>query len=109
MGASLRIVRQRIYHQGTFEVILKRLAHMSRCCRAGGRYWELVFSQGGVRIYRPAEYDPEWLRERLEQYEHYFYQSLAGGFCGRDGLLRSRTHNVRPVSGGFRQVSRRTI
>lgn len=102
----MRIVRHPIFHQGTFEKILKALQQASLCHRAAGTYWEPVFRHNGVRIYRRAEYDLEWLQERVEEYEHYLYRSLAMGFCGKDGLLRPRTRNVtRAPGGGFRQTT----
>lgn len=101
----MRIFRQAIFHQGTFESILKALHRARRCHRAAGGYWELVFRHDGVQIYRRAEYDLEWLRERVEEYENHLYRSLASGFCGKDGLLRQRTINVLHTSGGFRQTS----
>jgi hypothetical protein len=102
----MRIIRHTIFHQGTFESILRALEHASRCYRAAGGYWEPVFHADGVRIFQRAEYDLEWLRERVEEYEHYLYCSLAGGYCGKDGLLRRRTVNVlRAPGGGYRQAS----
>ncbi len=100
----MRIVRHPIYHQGTFEKILRCLGQASLCHRAAGRYWEPVYRLDGVRIYRRAEHDLEWLQERIEEYDNHLYRSLAGGFCDKDGLLRPRTRNVfRSPGGGFRQ------
>ncbi|NIM05819.1 MAG: hypothetical protein GTO55_06170 [Armatimonadetes bacterium] len=102
----MRIIRHTIFHRGTFNAILKALRRASRCHRAAGGYWEPVFRHKGVRIYERAEFDLEWLRERVEEYENYLYCSLANGFCGSDGILRQRTTNVlRSPGGGFRQTS----
>jgi hypothetical protein len=103
MGVSLRIIRQRIYHQGTFESILRAVRSAQRCQRIAGRYWIQVYRSGGVRIYRPATYDLAWIQERVEEYERFFYSSLASGYCDRDGLLRSRTRNMHHGPGGYRQ------
>ena len=99
----MRIIRHRIFHQGTFEHILRVVRETSQCHRAFGRFWEPVYRQGGVTIYQQTEYDLAWLQERIEDYEQFFYGSLASGFCSRDGLLRPRTRNVSHGLAGFRQ------
>ena len=102
----MRIHRNPMYHQGTFERILRNARLMQRFHKINGTYWELVYDQEGVQIFYQAPFDLKWLQERVEDYERFFYSSLAGGYCAKDGALRHRTHNVtRGAGGAFRQKS----
>jgi hypothetical protein len=104
----VRIIRHPILHQGTFEKIVKFARHASRDRHPAGQSWRLVSNEEGVQIYRPMDPDLAWLRNRVDTYEQYLYRSLAGGYCGRDGILRPRTRDMLREAGGFRQVFSRT-
>jgi hypothetical protein len=102
----MRIIRHKILHEGTFKHILRAAQSARRSYRYNGRYWRQVSREEGVRIYCLATYDAAYIRSRVTEYERFLYASLAGGFSGRDSILRPRTRNVYRISGSYRQSIR---
>lgn len=98
------ITRVRIYHEGTFHALVRTARQALDRAPSGRHRWELVAHEQGVRIYRRrVEPELEYLRDRVDSYERYFYGRLAEGHVGADGRLRPRTADVTKRAGTYRQ------
>jgi hypothetical protein len=76
-------------------------ARGQRCLRHAGAYWAPIVVEGTFGLYRSAPDMLACLQETVDRYEGLFYGALLRGACGRDGVLRSRTH-LRRRNGALR-------
>jgi hypothetical protein len=98
----MRIVRVPVFHEGTFETILRIAQEASRCLPYKGCYWRPLHRGRRFAIFTRAPFDLEWVQQRVEDYEFYIYSLLASGHYGADGHLKPRSHLHRSRTGVYR-------
>lgn len=99
-----RFRRVAVYHRVAFREIVAIASRGQQCLRHAGAYWAPIAVQSTFGLYRSAPDMLACIQETVERYERLFYGSLLRGACGRDGVLRSRTH-LRRKNGALRAHS----
>jgi hypothetical protein len=99
----VRLIRVTVYHEGTFRAIVRAALEGIGCFHHDGRFWQPVESGRGCEIYRRAPDYLDWLQQRVEDYEHFFYTRLIHDHCGQDGVLRPRAQLRRGRCGAYRR------
>jgi hypothetical protein len=100
-GAAAYFRRVPVYHRVAFGQMVGIAARGQRCLRHAGAYWAPIVVEGTFGLYRSAPDMLACLQETVDRYEGLFYGALLRGACGRDGVLRSRTH-LRRRNGALR-------
>jgi len=106
-AAGIRLRRVRVYHRAPFRELVAAALGGRECIRHGGEHWAPIEVRRGIGIYRRAPDPLACLQETVERYELILYGALLRGACGRDGMVRTRTHLVRRGDGALRPVGSR--
>ena len=104
----MRMIRVAVYHEGTFRAIVRTALRGLGCFPHGGRLWVPLESGRGYAIYRRGPDCLDWLRQRVEDYEQFFYTRLLHGHCGADGILRPHTQLHRAGGRAYRRSEEAT-
>jgi hypothetical protein len=97
-----RIVRVPVFHRSVYRDLVGAAVRAAGSMRHGDQYWEPIEKGRRFHLYRPAAHNLAWIQNRVEEYELSFYRQLAGGCCGRDDIVRPRTHLLRASDGTYR-------
>jgi hypothetical protein len=100
-GAMAGFRRVAVYHRVAFREMVAIASRGQQCLRHAGAYWAPIVVQSTFGLYRSAPDMLTCIQEMVERYEHLFYGALLRGTCGRDGVVRSRTH-LRRKNGALR-------
>ena len=103
----MRIVRVKVFHQGTFESLLAAALEADQCLRYRGCYYQRVAGGHRAAIYRRSPHGLAWIQDRVDDYEFALFSRLLAGHCDRSGAVRLRTTGlVRQSNGAYRPRSR---
>lgn len=98
----MRIVRTKIMHEGTFELLVEAALGARQRLRHRGRYYERIAGRPSAAIYRRSSHGLEWIQDRVEDYEFGFHQALLRNWCGPDGVIRPHSRLLRGPNGALR-------
>ena len=97
-----RIVRIKVFHEGTFRALLHVAESGAGLFRYRGRTWRPIKRGYRFRFYRRAPDPLLWIQQRVEAYEFSVFSRLLAGHCGRDGVIRPHTRLIQGPSGAHR-------
>ena len=100
----MRIVRIKVFHQGTFEALVEAAQGAGRCLQHRGQHYERIAGGARLAIYRRSPHGLNWIRDRVEDYEFGLFLRLLSGSCGRDGFIRRHASVARGPNGAYRLV-----
>ncbi|MFB3883465.1 MAG: hypothetical protein ACE149_19540 [Armatimonadota bacterium] len=103
-----RLRRTPVYHRTVFQELVAAARLGQTCLRHAGGCWEPLVATRSFGLYRPGPDMLSCVQERVEEYEFMLYSRLLNGACGRDGLVRPRTHLWRQADGALSALTARS-